>query len=144
MKQVVEVELERTPLPAIDHPVVMFVISKTYGKGASQESLYDAARGNWRIGAGSRFKAKIALGVADGLVRTAFEINGWGGADEAGSTGRRRRRPKITVRTLTTPRPKLKPASSRKWEFHRRTSPLGMPIPGTSMPPPRRRSSSWA
>lgn len=87
MNEVFDVELEHTQLPAINRPVVMFVISKTYSEGVSQERLYDATRGNWRIGAGSRAQAEIALGIADGVVRTAFEIDRWGGADESEAPG---------------------------------------------------------
>lgn len=83
MKQALEGDLEQKPLPAIDRPTVMFVISKTYHEGVSQERLYDATRGNWRMGAGSRAQAEIALGIADGVVRAAFEIDRWGRADES-------------------------------------------------------------
>lgn len=83
MQQALAKDLEQKPLPAIDRPAVMFVISKTYAGGVSQERLYEATRGNWRIGAGSRAQAEIALGIADGMVRTAFEIDRWGGADES-------------------------------------------------------------
>lgn len=83
MKQAAEVELDTAPLPAIDRPVVMFVISRTYGEGISQERLYDATRGNWRIGPATRDKAELALGIADGVVRTAFEVNRWGAANES-------------------------------------------------------------
>ncbi|WP_395402065.1 hypothetical protein ACHMXB_01220 [Arthrobacter sp. UC242_113] len=83
MQQALAKDLEQKPLPAIDRPAVMFVISKTYAEGVSQERLYEATRGNWRIGAGSRAQAEVALGIADGIVRTAFEIDRWGGADES-------------------------------------------------------------
>lgn len=98
MTSVSEDGLEQKPLPAIDRLVVMFVISRTYGEGISQERLYDATRGNWRIGAGTRAKAAIALGVADGVVRTAFEVN----VGEHPTSQRRpgRRRLRITVGTL--------------------------------------------
>lgn len=60
----------------------MFVISKTYRDDESQARHYDATRGNWRIGGGSRNRAGIALGIADGVVRTAYEIDRWGRADD--------------------------------------------------------------
>lgn len=74
--------LELRPVPAIQRPVVMFVISKTYREDKSQARLYDATRGNWRISEGSRNRAEIALGIADGVVRTAYEIENWGRADD--------------------------------------------------------------
>lgn len=82
MKQPIEEVLDRELLPAIDFPVVMFVISKTFREGVSHECLYDATRGNWRIGAESRAHAQFALGIADGVVRTAFEIDRWGESHE--------------------------------------------------------------
>lgn len=45
MQQVLEGDLEQKPLPAINRPAVMFVISKTYAEGVSQERIYDATRG---------------------------------------------------------------------------------------------------
>lgn len=82
MKQTSEHDLEQHPLPAIGRPVVMFVISKTFAEGVSSQRLYDATRGNWKIGAASRAKAELALGIADGVVRTAFEIDRWGESEE--------------------------------------------------------------
>ena len=66
---------EPAQLPAIDRPVVMFVISRTFGDDVSKQSLYDSTRGNWRIGEESRNRAKIALGIADGVVKTAYSID---------------------------------------------------------------------
>ncbi|MEV7132654.1 PD-(D/E)XK nuclease family protein [Arthrobacter sp. NPDC093128] len=82
MKPSIEDSVEHEPLPAIDRPVVMFVISRTYNEDVSQQALYNATRGNWRIGEGSRNQAEIALGIADGVVRTAYAIDRWGTADE--------------------------------------------------------------
>ncbi len=82
MKEVSEHDLEQYPLPAIGRPVVMFVISKTFAEGVSSQRLYDATRGNWKIGAVSRAKSEIALGIADGVVRSAFEIDRWGESEE--------------------------------------------------------------
>ena len=65
--------LELRPVPAIQRPAVMFVISKTYREYQSQARLYDATRGIWRISEGSRTRAEIALGIADGVVRAAYE-----------------------------------------------------------------------
>lgn len=78
----VEGGMELRSVPAIQRPVVMFVISKTYREDKSQKRLYDATRGNWRISEGSRNRAEIALGIADGVVRTAYEIDRWGRADD--------------------------------------------------------------
>lgn len=82
-----EASQELRPVPAIQRPVVMFVISKTYREDESQAQLYDATRGNWRISEGSRTRAEIALGIADGVVRTAYEIDSWGKADDETSLG---------------------------------------------------------
>lgn len=82
MKEAREHGLEQDSLPAISRPVVMFVISKTFAEGVSSQRLYDATRGNWKIGAVSRAKSEIALGIADGVVRSAFEIDRWGESEE--------------------------------------------------------------
>jgi|GEM_PF-5122643 len=64
-------------LPMIHRPVVMFVINNVYASASSARDVYDATRGHWRIGATSRELAEVALGVVDGVVRSAFEIDGW-------------------------------------------------------------------
>lgn len=75
-------------LPKIDRPVVMFVINRSYADPPNAGKLYDATRGNWRIGAATRKRAEIALGIADGIVRSAYEIDGWGsGADDSAPGG---------------------------------------------------------
>lgn len=87
MNQQFDLNLEPTELPAIDRPVVMFVISRTFGEDVSRQLLYDATRGNWRISEESRNRAEIALGIADGVVRTAHAIDRWGKADEESAPG---------------------------------------------------------
>ncbi|MCQ9164908.1 MULTISPECIES: PD-(D/E)XK nuclease family protein [unclassified Arthrobacter] len=77
-----EVEILSQAFPGTDMPVAMFVIGKSYGATESESSLYDMTRGNWRIGSGSRDAAKIALGIADGIIRTAFIIDSWGTSEQ--------------------------------------------------------------
>lgn len=57
-----------------------------FGDDVSKQSLYDSTRGNWRIGEESRSRAKIALGIADDVVRTAYSIDTWGKADDGRAT----------------------------------------------------------
>lgn len=64
------------------NPIVMFVISKSVKHASTEEELYDMTRGNWRIGPNSQNTAEIALGIADGIIRSAYRIDSWGKSSE--------------------------------------------------------------
>lgn len=68
--------------PGTSSAVVMFVISKSYKAGVSEADLYDMTRGNWRIGEKSRNAARIALGISDGIIRSAYVVDYWGNSTE--------------------------------------------------------------
>lgn len=65
------------PFEGADDPLVMFVIAKNFIPDSTDDELYEMTRGNWVIGANSRAAARFALGIAGGIVRSAFQIGSW-------------------------------------------------------------------
>lgn len=68
---------EGEPLPVnIDDPVMLIRISKLYDPAMSEDELYDATRAHWKV-TPDRHDARLALAVADGIVREVYEIHSW-------------------------------------------------------------------
>ena len=61
----------------IQHPVLLFRLNKSFHKNMSEEEIYEATRGFWRIGTERRQKAQYAFGVFKGIVRGVFSIYDW-------------------------------------------------------------------
>lgn len=72
------------PLPAIDEPTVIFVINRLWSPDSDDESVYAVTRGDWKVGASTRERARIALGIAGNVVRGAYRIDGWQPGGESG------------------------------------------------------------
>lgn len=79
------------PLPAIDEPTVIFVINRLWSHDSDDESVYAATRGDWKVGASTRERARIALGIAGNVVRGAYRIDGWQPAHRRRGPGPHRR-----------------------------------------------------
>lgn len=67
--------MEATPVE-IDEPAMLIRISQLWDPGMSENELYDATRGHWRVGA-RRERARLALAVAQGVVREVYSIRSW-------------------------------------------------------------------
>lgn len=65
------------PFAGTDEPLVMFVIAKNFTLDSTADELYEMTRGNWVIGSKSRDDARFAIGIAGGIVRSAFKIDTW-------------------------------------------------------------------
>ncbi len=70
------------PIPAIDEPVVVFMINKSLPAGPAtgewtEQQVYEATRCSWVVGAKVRELAVYALGVQHGVVRGAYRIDRW-------------------------------------------------------------------
>jgi hypothetical protein len=74
--------------PPITEPTVIFVINRAWRRDMNDEAVYAITRGNWRIGANARSKARYAFGVAFGVVRGVYRISGWEPATKPGDEGR--------------------------------------------------------
>ena len=63
----------------IQHPVILFQLNKSFHKNMSEEEIYEATRGIWRIGAKGRdtHRYKYAFGVFKWIVRGVFSIDIW-------------------------------------------------------------------
>lgn len=72
-------------LPAVEASTVFFVINRAWSPTATDDVVYDATRGNWKVGASTRERAVYALGIAGNIVRGAYRIEGW---EAAGQDGR--------------------------------------------------------
>jgi hypothetical protein len=89
----------------ITEPAILIRITQLYHPSMSPIELYDATRGNWKVGA-QRERARLALAVFEGTVREVYEIEHW---VPAGST-------------FTTRVPKAVRVPGR-WEFVGRLAP---------------------
>lgn len=60
----------------IDEPTMLIRIPKLWDPGMSDDELYDATRGHWKVGP-RRERAELAMAVAGGIVREVFAIDSW-------------------------------------------------------------------
>ena len=71
------------PVPAqIDDPVLLIRINQLYRYGLTNQELYEATRGVWRLGR-QREGVRYALAVFRGVVREVYRVESW---SPAGST----------------------------------------------------------
>lgn len=69
---------DRDPIPVISEPFVIFMINRSFDPGRSDElDIYRATQCSWVVGGDVRDRAVYALGVANGVVRGAYRIEGW-------------------------------------------------------------------
>ena len=60
----------------IDEPVVLIRISQLFNSSMTEEELYEATRGVWKMG-NRRENAKYAFSVAEGTIQEVYEIESW-------------------------------------------------------------------
>jgi hypothetical protein len=65
-----------TPRADITEPALLIRIPELFRPGLSNLALYEATRGVWRIGP-RRDSVRLAIAVADGVVREVYEIDHW-------------------------------------------------------------------
>ena len=58
------------------HKAVMITINKLFRSAMSQEELYEATRGIWKIGP-KRDRVEFAFAVYQGVVREVYQIEAW-------------------------------------------------------------------
>src|SRR5262245_22256643 len=61
---------------SVTDPVLLIRINRLYRHGMSEQELYEATRGVWKVGP-RRHGAKYALAVFEGVVREVYEIKEW-------------------------------------------------------------------
>jgi hypothetical protein len=71
-----------SPDAVISEPALLIRIARLHSPGMTNDELYEATRGVWRIGS-RRDGARLALAVARGLVVEVYELGAW---HAAGST----------------------------------------------------------
>lgn len=76
------------PAPSLPAGLVIFMINQNWFQGASDAEVYTATHGHWKVSAQSREKAKVAFGVARGIIRGAYAIDDWYAAPSEGKEGR--------------------------------------------------------
>lgn len=76
------------PAPPLPEGSVVFIINRKWDQGSSAADVYEATHGHWKIGATSRSKAKVAFGVARGIIRGAYLIDDWYSATGPDQNGR--------------------------------------------------------
>ena len=57
-------------------PAILIRINRLYRHGMSEEELYEATRGVWKL-SNRRYGAKLALAVFEGVIREVYEIESW-------------------------------------------------------------------
>ncbi len=58
-------------------PAVCFKINKRWNKDITESDLYDSIRASWRLNIKRAERAKIGIGVKDGIIRGIYEIKTW-------------------------------------------------------------------
>ncbi len=61
----------------IKHNLIVIKINKLYQEGMSQEALYEATRGIWKIKIERAERADYALSVCKGIVKEVYQIDSW-------------------------------------------------------------------
>jgi len=64
-----------TPVKVV-HPVLLIRINRLYRYGMSEQALYEATRGSWKLGR-KRERARFAFSVFHRVVRAVYEIQSW-------------------------------------------------------------------
>lgn len=88
------------PTLNITEPVLLIRIAKLFKSGMTDEQLYEATRGVWKLGI-DREKAHYALSVTNGIVHEVYRIGAWQPAGTA----------------AYNTRPKKDVAIPGRWEF---------------------------
>lgn len=96
----------------IDDPALLIRINKFYRHGMSDDELYEATRGVWKLGE-KRNMSRIAMAVFEGVVREVYAVESW---HKAGTTPYR-------VRNPETFDPKINKQLLGRWEFIGRICP---------------------
>lgn len=65
-----------SPPAIVDDPVILINIRQTFRHGMSEQALYEATRGVWRVGE-KRSRAEYALAVYGGVAREVYKIESW-------------------------------------------------------------------
>jgi uncharacterized protein len=63
-------------LAEIDQPAILIRISRLYRSNMTEEELYEATRGTWKI-ASKRRQLVLAMAVYKGIVKEVFQIRRW-------------------------------------------------------------------
>ena len=79
---------ERQNFPGTSEPTAIFVINQAWSEGDDSNSVYESARGFWRVGSGTRERISLVLAVANGIVRGAFRPTSWAASPRPGQEGR--------------------------------------------------------
>lgn len=92
-------QYDKTPT-SIEHKAILIRINRLYRYGMTNEALYEATRGIWKIGL-RRNQAEYAFAVFRGVVREVYKIQKW---HPAGTTAYKTR-------------PKSHLTATNRWEF---------------------------
>jgi hypothetical protein len=60
----------------VTEPAILIRIPQLWDPAMSDDELYDATRGYWRVGP-RRERAELALSIAEGVVREVFTVESW-------------------------------------------------------------------
>lgn len=59
----------------VRHKAILITINKRYRSDMTDEELYEATRGLWKVGERRREEAEYAMAVYQGIVRQVYRIN---------------------------------------------------------------------
>lgn len=84
IKRLSDLKIEYEPVDAVfTEPVVLININKKYYPEMSVEEMYEATRGNWKIGERAK-KIGTVCAVYRGIIREVFEVTSWNQSEEKG------------------------------------------------------------
>jgi hypothetical protein len=85
------IESYAAPEITIQEPAILVIINRLFDRNMSKDELYDAARGDWVVGA-HREKAQYVFAVSNGIVREVYKVKRWYPAESSGDESKTQQR----------------------------------------------------
>lgn len=61
----------------VTDPALLVRINQLYHSAMSDQELYEATRGIWKVGGSRRKRVKYALAIFEGIVREVYSVESW-------------------------------------------------------------------
>ncbi len=74
--------------PSFTAPTAIFIINTAWRPDMDDDEVFEATRGHWLVGARSRDAIEYAMGVAFGVVRGVYRVDGWYRSTQPGESKR--------------------------------------------------------
>lgn len=79
---------DSSPAPDFDDNALLVSIARSWRADLSDEELYDATRGHWRVGAETRRHTAHVFGFESWIIRSAYVVESWFPSKQGGEGDR--------------------------------------------------------